>query len=66
MYNAQIRLTDTQTNAEPYIENDGVPFIIMGKKMMECHQGFDRYRKGNGKKMSKLPVVSIINGLIHK
>ncbi|XP_062591631.1 uncharacterized protein LOC134253139 [Saccostrea cucullata] len=29
----------------PYIRYDGIPFIIMGKKVFECHQGFDRDSK---------------------
>ncbi|KAK6180870.1 hypothetical protein SNE40_008845 [Patella caerulea] len=37
-----IRFQDTQTNTCPFIKYDGVPFVIIGKKILECHQGKDR------------------------
>ncbi|XP_061179642.1 uncharacterized protein LOC133188285 [Saccostrea echinata] len=39
---SHIRFVDTQENAEPHIEYDAILFIIMGKKILECHQGYDR------------------------
>ncbi|XP_056009107.1 uncharacterized protein LOC130051290 [Ostrea edulis] len=48
-----IRFVDTQENAKPHIEYDGIPLIIMGKKVMECHQGHDRDRNSNKKKQLK-------------
>ena len=38
----EIRFHDTQKNASPYIPYDGVPYCILGKKMLECHHGYDR------------------------
>ena len=32
----------------------------MGKRVLECHQGFDRDSKTNQKKQTKSPAVSII------
>ncbi|XP_062598703.1 uncharacterized protein LOC134260135 [Saccostrea cucullata] len=52
----QVRLWDTQGNADPYIRYDGIPFIIMGKKVLECHQGFDRDTKTNQRKKRRLPA----------
>ncbi|CAC5360204.1 unnamed protein product [Mytilus coruscus] len=40
-----IRYDDTQKDAVPPIPYDGVPFIIRGKKTLECHQGKDRSKK---------------------
>lgn len=40
-----IRYNDTQKDAVPPIPYDGVPFIIRGKKTLECHQGKDRSKK---------------------
>ena len=56
----KVRIWDTQNNADPYIRYDGTPFIIMGKRVLECHQGFDRDSKTNQKKQTKSPAVSII------
>lgn len=47
---SHIRFLDSQPNAEPHIDYDGIPFIIMGKKVFECHQGCDRDNKNNRKK----------------
>lgn len=47
---SHIRFLDSQPNAEPHIDYDGIPFIIMGKKVLECHQGCDRDNKNNRKK----------------
>ncbi|XP_078312412.1 calcium-responsive transcription factor-like isoform X2 [Crassostrea virginica] len=52
----KVRIWDTQNNADPYIRYDGTPFIIMGKKVLECHQGFDRDSKTNQKKQTKSPA----------
>ncbi|XP_062568529.1 uncharacterized protein LOC134230705 isoform X1 [Saccostrea cucullata] len=51
--NAHIRFVDTQGNAEPQIEYDAIPFIIMGKRVLECHQGYDRDKRNNKKKKMK-------------
>lgn len=48
--NFHIRFLDTQENAQPHIPYDAIPFVIMGKKVLECHQGCDRDTKNNKKK----------------
>ncbi|KAK6195731.1 hypothetical protein SNE40_001095 [Patella caerulea] len=45
-----VRFCDTQENACPPIPFDGIPFIIIGKKILECHQGIDRDLKYKEKK----------------
>lgn len=40
--------------SQPRITYDGVPFIIMGKRVYDCHQGIDRHaadkqRRNNAK-----------------
>lgn len=40
-----IHWQDTQDNARPHLLCDGVPFIIMGTRTLDCHQGPDRDKK---------------------
>lgn len=54
----QVRFWDIQSNADPYIRYDGIPYIIMGKRVLECHQGFDRGSKSNQRKIARSPAVS--------
>ncbi|XP_062611070.1 uncharacterized protein LOC134272910 [Saccostrea cucullata] len=49
----QFRLLDSQKNSEPYLDYDGIPFLILGKKSLECHQGPDRDGKTNERKQKK-------------
>ncbi|KAK6179178.1 hypothetical protein SNE40_011597 [Patella caerulea] len=45
MEKQMIRFEDTQPNAVPKIIYDGIPFVIAGKKIMECHLGIDRDKR---------------------
>ncbi|XP_037791035.1 uncharacterized protein LOC119586387 isoform X2 [Penaeus monodon] len=40
-----IHWQDTQDNAHPHLLCDGIPFIIMGTRTLDCHQGPDRDKK---------------------
>ncbi|XP_063615030.1 calcium-responsive transcription factor-like [Penaeus indicus] len=40
-----IHWQDTQDNARPHLLCDGIPFIIMGTRTLDCHQGPDRDKK---------------------
>lgn len=40
-----IRYEDPQKGTCPAIPSDGIPFTIMGRKILECHQGKDRKKK---------------------
>lgn len=48
-----VRFSDTQSNCDPAIPYDGAPFLILGKKILECHQGPNRDRKTNEKKFQQ-------------
>ena len=45
LLSSEVRFNDTQTNARPYIPYDGIPFVIIGKKVLDCHHGRDRHVK---------------------
>ena len=59
---ADIRYEDTQRTTRPYIAYDGVPFIIIGRKRMACHQGRDNYatQKARNKKQECLQETQIV------
>ncbi|XP_042889353.1 calcium-responsive transcription factor-like isoform X2 [Penaeus japonicus] len=40
-----IHWQDTQDNARPRLPCEGVPFLIMGTRTLDCHQGPDRDKK---------------------
>lgn len=48
-----LRFSDTQANCNPLIPYDGIPFLILGKKVLECHQGPHRDQKTNKKKLQR-------------
>jgi hypothetical protein len=31
-----------QPDSFPIIPCDGIPFVVVGRKLLECHQGIDR------------------------
>ena len=40
-----IRWQDTQDNGKPTLHCDGVPFIIMGSRILDCRHGPERHKK---------------------
>ncbi|CAG2199233.1 unnamed protein product [Mytilus edulis] len=38
----KIRFRDPQPDSVPIIPCDGIPFEVVGRKLLECHQGIDR------------------------
>ncbi|KAK3107040.1 hypothetical protein FSP39_005752 [Pinctada imbricata] len=48
----EIRFYDTQKTASPNRTYDGVPFSILGKRMLECHHGYDRDLAKKKKRMN--------------
>ncbi|XP_050408943.1 uncharacterized protein LOC126823910 [Patella vulgata] len=53
-----VRFCDTQENACPAIPFDGIPFIIIGRKILECHQGVDRDLKLKEKRRLERELLS--------
>ncbi|XP_021348263.1 uncharacterized protein LOC110447122 [Mizuhopecten yessoensis] len=49
---SRIRYEDSQSDILPHIEYNGVPFIIVGRKVLACHQGKDQ-EKGRKEKRQK-------------
>lgn len=45
--------SDTQANWDPLITYDGTPFLILGKTVLECHQGPDKDQKTNKKNLQQ-------------
>jgi hypothetical protein len=38
----KVRFRDPQPDSVPIIPCDGIPFVVVGRKLLECHQGIDR------------------------
>jgi hypothetical protein len=38
----KVRFRDPQPDSFPIIPCDGIPFVVVGRKLLECHQGIDR------------------------
>ncbi|CAC5404646.1 unnamed protein product [Mytilus coruscus] len=56
----KIRFRDPQPYSVPIIPCDGIPFVVVGRKLLECHQGIDRdgHRKEKRKiEKQKNPIV---------
>ncbi|XP_050401545.1 uncharacterized protein LOC126818272 [Patella vulgata] len=58
MEKQMIRFEDTQPNAVPKIIYDRIPFVIAGKKIMECHLGIDRDKKKKEERRKKIEDLS--------
>lgn len=54
---SEIRFEDTQKNTRPYIPFDGIPFVIIGKKVFACHHGKDRHAREKQTKNPEEPVT---------
>ena len=38
----KVRFRDPEPESVPIIPCDGIPFVMVGRKLLECHQGIDR------------------------
>ena len=55
----RFRFCDPLQTSEPHINFDGIPFLILGKKIMECHQGPYRDLEHTKKKTQNYTEVCV-------
>ncbi|XP_078327912.1 uncharacterized protein LOC144623388 [Crassostrea virginica] len=58
----RFRFCDPLQTSEPHINFDSIPFLILGKKIMECHQGPYRdleHTKKKGRNCTEVCVASV-------